>query len=69
MTPTVDGIEARLADLEAKYQELSSKAAMASDVDVIWLIVSAVLVFFMQVGFAMVRAPTILQPLLANPCS
>ncbi len=29
-------------------------AAKASDLDVVWVILSAVLVFFMQVGFAMV---------------
>lgn len=44
----------RLAELEARLSELSLTAATGGDLDVIWIIVSAVLVFFMQVGFAMV---------------
>ena len=43
-------IERRVAELEARMAE----SATASDLDVVWIILSAVLVFFMQVGFAMV---------------
>lgn len=44
----------RLDELEARLRELSLTAAAADDLDVVWIIISAVLVFFMQVGFAMV---------------
>lgn len=44
----------RLDELEARLSELSLTAATEGDLDVVWIIASAVLVFFMQVGFAMV---------------
>lgn len=47
-------IERRVAELEERIGELYADSAMASDLDVVWIIISAVLVFFMQVGFAMV---------------
>ena len=47
-------LEQRVAQLEERFGELDPDSAMASDLDVVWIIVSAVLVFFMQVGFAMV---------------
>lgn len=47
-------LERRVAELEDRLGELYADSAMASDLDVVWIIVSAVLVFFMQVGFAMV---------------
>lgn len=51
-----DDMESRVAELEAKLKELSTTAALATDINVVWIIISAVLVFFMQVGFAMVSA-------------
>lgn len=47
-------LERRVAELEERIGELYAGSAMASDLDVVWITVSAVLVFFMQVGFAMV---------------
>lgn len=49
-----DDLETRVAELEARIEELSNTAAQASDLDIVWIIISAILVFFMQVGFAMV---------------
>lgn len=46
-------MESRVAELEDRMRDL---AATAADLDIIWIIISAVLVFFMQVGFAMVSA-------------
>lgn len=46
-----DDLEARVAELEARIEEL----AQTTDLDIVWMIISAILVFFMQVGFAMVR--------------
>lgn len=43
-------LELRVAQLEAMLGD----TVMATDLDAVWIIVSAVLVFFMQVGFAMV---------------
>lgn len=54
MSSSNDELEARLVELEARMSELSDTAAMSLDLDIVWIIVSAVLVFFMQVGFAMV---------------
>lgn len=51
-----DALMARLQDLEDRLDWLSREAVVATDLDVVWIIVSAVLVFFMQVGFAMVSA-------------
>lgn len=48
-------LQDRLAELEARVNDLTLNMALASDLDTIWIIISAVLVFFMQVGFAMVR--------------
>lgn len=47
-------LEQRVAELEERFGELYADSAKSSDLDVVWIIVSAVLVFFMQVGFAMV---------------
>lgn len=47
-------LERRVAELEERFGDLYADSALASDLDVVWIIVSAVLVFFMQVGFAMV---------------
>lgn len=44
-------LERRIAELE---ERLGDTAVVASDLDAVWVIMSAVLVFFMQVGFAMV---------------
>lgn len=43
-------LESRIAELEARLDG----TVIASDLDTVWIIMSAVLVFFMQVGFAMV---------------
>eukprot|EP00752_Nemacystus_decipiens_P007497 g6698.t1 len=52
-------LEQRVAELEDRLAELSADSAMASDLDVVWIIVSAVLVFFMQVGFAMLEVGSV----------
>lgn len=44
-------MESRVAELEEKLAELSGSA---TDLNVVWIVISSVLVFFMQVGFAMV---------------
>lgn len=44
----------RMDDLESRIYQLSTEAAMRTDLDGVWIIISAVIVFFMQVGFAMV---------------
>lgn len=44
----------RVEDLENQIARLSTVVAMRTDIDGVWIIISAVLVFFMQVGFAMV---------------
>lgn len=43
-----------MEELERLVATIASTAADSSDLDIVWVIVSAVLVFFMQVGFAMV---------------
>lgn len=48
---SIDDMENRVAELEAKLEALSSTA---TDLNVVWVVISSVLVFFMQVGFAMV---------------
>ena len=49
-----DDMESRVAELEEKLVALSAPGTTATDLNVVWIIISAVLVFFMQVGFAMV---------------
>lgn len=46
-------LEARIEELEFIVANLSA-APSSNDLDIIWVIISATLVFFMQVGFAMV---------------
>lgn len=48
---SADDMESRVAELEAKLEALSGTA---TDLNVVWVVISSVLVFFMQVGFAMV---------------
>lgn len=45
----------RVKKLEEMLDELSGTAVNAVDLDIMWIIISSILVFFMQVGFAMVR--------------
>lgn len=44
----------RVEKLERMVESLSDSTSLSDDLDIIWIIVSSVLVFFMQVGFAMV---------------
>lgn len=62
---SVDDMESRVAQLEAKLEALSTTSStLATDINVVWIIISAVLVFFMQVGFAMVSAVSLARLLL-----
>lgn len=45
-------LERRISELEQRLDD----TVVASDLDAMWVIISAVLVFFMQVGFAMVSS-------------
>ncbi|CAM9357568.1 unnamed protein product [Pylaiella littoralis] len=48
-------LESRIAELEARLDG----TVIASDLDTVWIIMSAVLVFFMQVGFAMLEVGSV----------
>ncbi|CAM9837624.1 unnamed protein product, partial [Ectocarpus fasciculatus] len=54
-----DDLARRVAELEDRLGQLYDESALASDLDVVWIIVSAVLVFFMQVGFAMLEVGSV----------
>lgn len=54
MSSDEEAMMARLRHLEDQLAQLSKNTAMTTDLDVVWIVVSAMLVFFMQVGFAMV---------------
>ncbi|CAM9187200.1 unnamed protein product, partial [Discosporangium mesarthrocarpum] len=54
-----EDLEARVAALEGALNVFPATYADAADVDVAWVLLSAILVFFMQVGFAMLEVGSV----------
>ena len=55
LTRRVVSLEERIGGLNQTSVSPTEVEVLATDLDIVWIIISAIMVFFMQVGFAMVR--------------